>query len=221
MNRATLLGIVGVTAAAVGGGLFLVAWSFSPATAEARLVASLDPGGTATGPGNRNQGGRVSSRRPHASAATAPRTERPRPEGTAEASSRSPKQPRTLAEEARAKNLDDEERAALRREIREERLVDVNARLDSFAADAGWGDTQTEDIRILLIDTADHITQVLAQVDRREIEWDDVKTDLRTYREKQAASLRREIGNQDFDTFVEHMDFARFFDDVPVRGRIE
>jgi len=222
MNRTTLLGIVGVSVAAVGGGLFLVAWSFSPATAEAQLVASLDPGGLSTAPGARNGGGRVSSRRPHpaASAPAAPRAERPRPEGTAEAP-RSSKAPRTIAEEARARNLDDEERAALRREVREERLVDVNARLDSFAADAGWDETQTEEIRMLLIDTADHITQVLGQVDRREVLWDDVKADLREYREQQAASVRREIGHQDFDTFVEHMDFARFFGDSPIRGRVE
>jgi hypothetical protein len=222
MNRATLLGIVGVSAAAVGGGVFLVAWSFTPATAEAQLVASLDPGGTATGPGGRHHGsGRVTSRRPHPTAASAPRTDRPRPEGTADAESRATKAPRTIAEEARARNLDDEERAALRREIREERLVDVNARLDAFAGEAGWDDTQTEDIRMLLIDTADHITQVLARVDRREVEWDAVKGELRTYRETQAASVRRAIGNQDFDTFVERMDFARFFEDAPIRGRIE
>lgn len=216
MTRGTLLGIVTVSAAAVGGGLLLVAWSFTPASAEAQLVASLEPGSTnADAPG-----------RPHKGAARhgaggAPKPEHPRPEGGTAEAPRTSKAPRTIAEEVRARNLDDEERAAYRREVREERLVDVNARLDSYAAQEHWDDDTTNEIRDLLIDTADHITRTLAQVDRREVEWDQVKGDSRSYRETQAASLRRALGHNDFDAFVEHMDFARFFGDSPVRGRLE
>jgi hypothetical protein len=219
MTRGTLLGIVTVSAAAVGGGLLLVAWSFTPASAEAQLVASLDPGSVQTAGRPHAGGARAASRRTPG-ASPAPRAEHPRPEGTGEAP-RSAKAPRTIAEEVRAQNLDDEERAAYRQEIREERLVDVNARLDSYAAQAHWDEDTTNRIRDLLIDTADHITVTLAAVDRREVEWDDVKGDLRSYRETQAAHLRHAIGPENFDAFVEHMDFARFFGDTPVRGRLE
>jgi hypothetical protein len=222
MHRGTLLGVVGVSVLTGAAGLFLVAWSFTPPGPEAGLLASLDLASPAHRPAT--NAGRGASRPP---GATHPR----RANGTAHAA-RPPaagsadhatdeKPARTIAELAREQNLDDEERAMLRRELREERLIDVNMRLDEYAAAEGWDPEMTDEIRDVLIDTADHITNVLGQVDRREVEWDAVKVDLWVYREQQAQKVRRAVGPSDFDHFVESMDFARFFGETPARGRVD
>jgi len=223
MHRGTLLGVATVSVLTGAIGLFLVAWSFAPPGPESRLVATLDPG--ARGRERPTPFGRVAPRNP-ADVTIA----RGRPGGTPHAhgpaehpsdQAGDARPQRTVAELVRTQNLDDEERAMLRHELREERLIDVNARLDTYAETEGWDPAMTDDVRNLLIDTADHITQVLAQVDRREVEWDAVKSDLWTYREQQAQRVRRALGPNDFDHFVESMDFARFFGDTPVRGRVD
>ncbi len=222
MHRRTLLGVATVSVLTGALGLFLVAWSFAPPGPEARLVATLDP--LARGRERPASYGRVAPRDP--SGVTSPR---PR-NGTPHAARGAAEHPqgavddrpaRAVAEQARANNLDDEERAMLRRELREERLIDVNTRLDAYADTEGWDPAMTDEVRDILIDTADHITRVLGQVDRREVEWDDVKVDLWAYREQQAQQVRRALGPNDFDHFVESMDFARFFGEEPVRGRVD
>jgi len=220
MHRGTLLGVATVSVLTGALGLFLVAWSFAPPGPETRLMATLDP--VARGRERPTAPGRVAPRDPTGA--------RVHPGGTAHAarggaehpSERTAEKPvRMVAEQAREQNLDDEERAMLRRELREERLIDVNSRLDAFAETEGWDPAMTDEVRNILIDTADHITRVLAQVDRREVEWDTVKMDLWAYREQQAQQVRRALGPHDFDHFVESMDFARFFGEMPVRGRVD
>jgi hypothetical protein len=220
MHRGTLLGVATVSVLTGALGLFLVAWSFAPPGAEARLVATLDP--LATRDRERPALGRAGRDPAHAAARA--RVASPNPaRGSAQlpAERDADKPMRMVAEQARAQNLDDAERAMLRRELREERLIDVNARLDAFAETEGWDPAMTDEVRDILIDTADHITRVLAQVDRREVEWDAVKVDLWAYREQQAQQVRRALGPNDFDHFVESMDFARFFGEAPVRGRVD
>ncbi|MEQ1572163.1 MAG: hypothetical protein ABMA64_41430, partial [Myxococcota bacterium] len=50
------------------------------------------------------------------------------------------------------------ERAEERELVREDKLVDLNERLDRYAASAGWDSELTEEVRVILLDTTDHIS---------------------------------------------------------------
>ena len=117
--------------------------------------------------------------------------------------------------------LPPDDRAEARQEFREERIQDINDRLDGFAEEAGWSEEEADDVRVVLVETADHITSRLAAVDRGELSWDEARRELRDYRLKQAGEVRSMLGDEEFAPFVEAMDFGRFLDDQPVRGRLE
>ena len=134
-------------------------------------------------------------------AAKAPRREPPKPE----------KDPK----------LEPDERASARQEFREERLEDINDRLDAFATDAGWSADETDEVRSILIETSDKITNRLAAVDRGELTWDEARRELREYRLDQAEAVRRKVGEDQFQSFVDAMDFSRFLGEQPVRGRLD
>lgn len=122
---------------------------------------------------------------------------------------------------AKDPQLPPDDRAEARQEFREERVQDINDRLDGFAEEAGWSEDEADDVRVVLVETADHITDRLAAVDRGEITWEEARRELRDYRLRQAGEVRRMLGDEEFAPFVEAMDFGRFLDDQPVRGRIE
>lgn len=117
--------------------------------------------------------------------------------------------------------LEPDDRASARQEFREERIQDLNERLDTFAEEAGWEPDQADDVRVVLVETADHITNRLAAVDRGEITWDEARRELREYRLKRADKVRSMLGDEEFAPFVDAMDFSRFLGDEPVRGRLE
>lgn len=111
------------------------------------------------------------------------------------------------------------ERAEERELVREDKLVDLNERLDRYAASAGWDSELTEEVRVILLDTTDHISASLAAVDRGELAWEEEKEALRAFRLDQAATVRGLLGDE-FDGFVKGMQFERFFGEVPIQGRL-
>jgi hypothetical protein len=117
--------------------------------------------------------------------------------------------------------LPPDDRAEARQEFREERIQDLNDRLDAFADEAGWNEDDTDDVRVVLVETADHITNRLAAVDRGELTWDEARRELREYRLQQAGTVRELLGDEEFGPFVDAMDFARFLGDEPIRGRLD
>jgi hypothetical protein len=117
--------------------------------------------------------------------------------------------------------LEAEERAEARRMYREDRLVEVNERLDEVAAERDWDPELTEEVRLVLLDTADRITESLARVAGEKQDWDAVKDDLRDFRMRQARELEALLGPDEFDAFVAGMEFERFSTSPPVRGRLE
>jgi hypothetical protein len=113
-----------------------------------------------------------------------------------------------------------EDRIQARAEYRQERLADVDQRLDAYAADAGWDEATTEQVRAAILENADDISARLEAVAAGEVEWEQVREDLRQDRIDRAARVRRLLGDAEFDRFVREMDFARFLGEEPVRGRI-
>ena len=134
------------------------------------------------------------------------------PRGSAEATG--------VAQEPARDPLEPDELAWARREYREERVLDMNDRLDGFATEVGWDEETTEDVRALLLDSMDKITKQLSRVDRGLVEWDEVKSDLRDFREDRARKLERYLGPDEFDGFVDRMGFERFAGEEPIRGRL-
>ena len=47
------------------------------------------------------------------------------------------------------------------------------------------------------------------------------RRELREYRLDQAEAVRRRVGEDQFQSFVDAMDFSRFLGDQPVRGRLD
>lgn len=117
--------------------------------------------------------------------------------------------------------LEREELAWARREYREERVIDMNDRLDAFAAEVDWDEETTEEVRALLVDSMDKISKQLARVDKGHVEWDEVKADLRDFRESRARELERYLGPDEFAGFVDGMAFERFYGEEPIRGRLD
>lgn len=209
MNRRALwlgLALAGLLAVAAGG----FAWSTAagPGPADNR-VASLDPdAGVVAGKKKRKD-----------RKADAPKARK------AEARPKDPARPKDGARRkdkaAKAPQLDGEDRALARTEFRDERLLDANERLDAHAAKAGWDPERTEEVREILIDTADHVTATLTGIDQGTAEWEQVKAELREYRLAQADKVRALVGDREFDAFVVGMGFERFFGEEPVRGRLK
>ncbi len=117
--------------------------------------------------------------------------------------------------------LEPDERAEARRLYREERLVSVNEKLDAFADERGWDPETTEDVRLIMLDTADRITVALAKVDTDRNEWEEIKADVRQYRLDQASDVEALVGPEEFEAFIANMQFDRFTSDPPVRGRLD
>jgi hypothetical protein len=112
-------------------------------------------------------------------------------------------------------------KATARSEFREERLSEVDAQLDAYAEEKGWDPELTEEVRSLLVDTMDHIGQELARVDRGELPWEEVRTELRQFRLERASELEELLG-RDFDEFAEAMSFGRFLGEPPPgKARLE
>lgn len=124
-----------------------------------------------------------------------------------------PKRPPTRAKPKPRERLEPDVRAEVRVGEREERLLDTNERLDRYAAEAGWDEATTEEIRVILIDTADLISDTIARVDLGESTWEDVRDELRTYRLDQADAVKAVIGEEAFPAFTEGMGFDRFVGD--------
>lgn len=117
-------------------------------------------------------------------------------------------------------DLTPEEKLEYRKSYRDERLADMDARLDAYAAKAGWEPDLTEEIRALLIETTDGITAILEKVDVGQVEWDEQKEELRRYRYEQAAKVEDLLGGQ-FEPFVQGMNFTRFLGDASPRDKLE
>jgi hypothetical protein len=117
--------------------------------------------------------------------------------------------------------LEPDDRAALRDELREERIVSLADRLDGYAAEAGWDPELTDRVAEVMLGTTDKIGRNLARVDRGEVEWNEVRGELRDYRIDQARKVRNLLGDEEFDRFVDGMDLARFMGERPIRGRLE
>jgi hypothetical protein len=116
--------------------------------------------------------------------------------------------------------LDPETRSQARTEYREERIVDLDEKLDTHAAKAGWDPETTEEVRAILVETGVRIGEVLARADRGEIPWEKVRGQLQNFRISQARQVNEIVGRESFDAFVDDMGFERFPDDgPPLRGR--
>lgn len=120
----------------------------------------------------------------------------------------------------RERVLDADEMMWARSEYREKRLVDMNDRLDRFAANAGWDAALTDDVRQVMLDTIDEITEQLLRVDAGEIEWAEMRREMRAFRVDQAAEVEELLGPESFHDFAEAMGFARFAGEEQVRGRV-
>lgn len=164
---------------------------------------------------------------PSAQTAAAPRDPRPRRPHPARAphEREAPREPRVKAKAQRGPTkepeIEPDERAGLREEMREERLGSLSDRLDAYADEAGLDPQATERVRDVMIDTTDRITRDLARVDRGEATWDEVRRDLRQYRLDQANKVRKLLGDDQFDDLVQGMGLERFMGEEPIRGRLE
>lgn len=112
------------------------------------------------------------------------------------------------------------EKAKARREAREAATRDVLDRLDGYGAEAGWDPAVTADMKALFADTSDRIGRVLANVDRGNADWDEVRRELRQFRLDAAAEAEVLLGPEAFEAFVQEMDFQRFHGEEPIRGRL-
>ncbi len=116
--------------------------------------------------------------------------------------------------------LAEDEKAQARRQTREEISDEIRERVDAYAMEAGW-DAQTHaEVKAIFEETSQKITRVLGKVDRGELEWNDVRRELRQYRLDSAAEVEGILGPEAFRDFTGTMDFQRFQGDEPVRGRL-
>lgn len=113
-------------------------------------------------------------------------------------------------------DLSPEERLVYRQTYRDERLSDLDARLDAYARQAGWDPELTEEVRTLLIETTDGISAVFERIDRGEAVWEDERDEVRDFRLAQAAKVEALLGDGFLD-FVEGMQFTRFLGDTTAR----
>lgn len=128
--------------------------------------------------------------------------------------------PGSRAFPADGEDLTPEERLQYRRTYRDERLADVDARLDAYATSVGWDADRTELVREVLIETTDGITAYMEQIDRGETTWEDQKESVRLFRYEQAAKIEDLLGPE-FENFVIAMHFTRFLGDQNVRDKLQ
>ncbi len=127
----------------------------------------------------------------------------------------------TSAKAERAPKVpDDDARAEIRLETREDLVNDLLDRVGAHAAKARWDDDLLADIELVVVDTTDAIGTRLADVDAGRASWEDVKRDVRQLRLDQANQVRELLGPDAFKAFVGDMDFDRFEGSEPVRGRL-
>lgn len=122
---------------------------------------------------------------------------------------------------ARDPALEPDDRAALRDELREERIGSLADRLDVYASEAGWDPEVADRVAEIMFNTTDKISRNLARVDRGDAEWGDIRHELRDYRIDQAKRVRNLLGDEEFDRFVDGMDLGRFMGERPIRGRLD
>lgn len=202
------------------GGLAVVAlgaawWAFSvdaepvrvPVAASPQPIVQVAPApAEGSEPGRRRRKARTEGR-----SAKAAKAERRK--------AREAREPRPRPE-PRERVLEPEELMWARTEFREQRLTDMNERLERYAAAKGWSEELTEEVRIVMIDTIEGITDELLRVDAGEIEWPEMRADMRAFREDQARVVEELLGPEEFRGFAEQMGFARFGGDEPVEGRV-
>jgi hypothetical protein len=118
--------------------------------------------------------------------------------------------------------LDDEtleERAALRDEMRLERVGSLADRLAGYSIEAGWDPETADRVAEVMLSTTDKIGRNLERVDRGETEWPDIRDNVRDYRLDQAKRVRHILGDEEFDQFVQGMELERFMGERPIRAR--
>lgn len=150
----------------------------------------------------------------------APRRRRPRTEGKATKAARGDRRAERPPPEPRERVLEPDELMWARTEFREARLADMNDRLDTFAAEAGLSEAVAEEVRALMTETIDEITNQLLRVDAGEIEWAEMRRDMRAFREQQAHQVEALLGPEQFKGFVSDMGFSRFEGEEPTSGRV-
>ena len=113
------------------------------------------------------------------------------------------------------------ERAELRQQERQEILRSIRARLADHAADRGWTAELTDEVDGIVYESTDKISRVLTRVDRGEMEWAKVRNLVRQYRFDSAREVRETLGEEEWEAFVEGMDWERFDGDRWVWGRLD
>jgi hypothetical protein len=116
--------------------------------------------------------------------------------------------------------LDDAARARERRDVREGVSGEIREQVDAYGARSGWDPAMREGVVQIFDDTSDRITRVLSRVDRGEVSWNDVRREVRQYRLDSAAEVRGLLGDERFRELANEMDFQRFVEDSPTRGRL-
>ena len=120
----------------------------------------------------------------------------------------------------RKRILEPDELVWARTEFREQRMDDMNRRLDAHAQEEDWDEDVTEEVRDILGETIDRITDRLVEVDRGDEDWAEMKRDMRAFRERQADRVAEVLGPDRFEAFVEGMGFSRFEGEEPISGRL-
>ncbi|MEZ4236056.1 MAG: hypothetical protein R3F59_07825 [Myxococcota bacterium] len=123
--------------------------------------------------------------------------------------------------ERRDPSLEPDDKAALRDEVRQERIASLSDRLGGYAAENGWDPEVEGRVEQIMLATTDKISRNLERVDRGEADWSEIRDDLRDYRIDQAKRIRNLLGDDEFDNFAAEMDLTRFMGDRPIRGRLE
>lgn len=93
----------------------------------------------------------------------------------------------------------------------------VNARLDSYAKDAGWDTDTTEEVRSIIEETHTHVAETMKSA-RAGGDKAGARDELSSYRQEQSDMLKEVVGEDQFDDFVNTMGMQRFFGAGPAAG---
>jgi hypothetical protein len=113
------------------------------------------------------------------------------------------------------------QRAAIRVDSRDQAIDAILDRVEQHANAASWDDDTLQSVEEEMVSSAEATSSTLAQVDRGEARWDDVRAQVRQGRLDSAARVERILGKSRFDAMVADVGLQRFMGDQPVRGRLD
>ena len=103
-----------------------------------------------------------------------------------------------------------EEKALARAEARAIQLDELLAQHDAVSADLGIDVDVADELAILMMDTSDKVGEQLERIDLGEVEFEDVRDDIRAMRQDQVDTAEDLLGPDLFAEWTYLMGFRRF-----------